>query len=452
MEADLKKGLVKVYWGDVRSHVEKIEPTFAKIVDELNPNINFPLYLAYYPYGAVDADTQSSLFPDSHGGYYRITDAEAPKEVVTHLGYSQGNTPLGMVLEKQLESFIDLKSEKITIPCLIYTPGKLFPLTRILHKKSGRVYAPNGLLSSTAGARSVFMLPNIGCATNHSNLQRDFNIQSSPPKSLYEHWHMFKEIANSEIINSDWRCCVMYFSEKWIDKIHNDPLWGDLKHYLHEMAWYRFAYEINRIHYDGIFSMIQRDRNLKPNPYLTDTAKHLFSMAIGSAPGYVPALNDDALPLDILQHVFVESYGLKKYIPTVMQPKHFDFEQDKFPIYYSLQNPSTHVFSPKSREVSSTLFEMRELEHIMKIFAEELSKKDGMCFDTVIGEIAKDVKFSYFHNKVDRHRIVRSSAEIVKLDTRFSYCATKYKKNGSTFAADAPFVRGCISMNSANSD
>ncbi len=444
---DEGKGLVRVCWADIRNRVAKVEPNFAEIVDRLNPGKLYPLYLAYYPYGAVDADTKSSLFPDMNDGYYRVTDANVPKEILTHLGYSKNNTPLGMVLDKQIESYIDLKNEKITIPWLIYTPGKIFPFTRILSKKSDRIYSSNGLLSSTAGARSTFMLPSIGCATHHSNLTRDFNIQALPPKSLYDHWHVFKEIANSKIINADWRCCVLYFSDIWINKIHTDKAWSDLKQYLHEMAWYQFEYEINRVQYDMIFSIIQMKRNLKPNPYLTDTAKHLFVTAIGAAPGYIPALDESAMPLSIIQKTFTDSYGLKKYFPTIMQPSHFTFEKDKLPVYYSLQHPSTHVFSPKSRAVSSTLVEMRELERIMRIFIEELSKNDGMCSDTVIRKVATNLKLSYFHNKIDHHKIIRPSNEIAKYDSRFAYSCDKQKNTEAIFAADAPFVRGCISIN-----
>lgn len=444
MNAEKDGGLKKVCWQDVRKKVAKVEPAFAKIVDALNPDKSFALYLAYYPYGATDADTQSSLFPDGKGNYFRLTDVNAPKDIVTNLGYSKDNTPLGMVLEKQLETFIDIKSKGITIPWLVYTPGKMFPFTRILNTKTNRIFSPNGLMSSTSGVRSTFLLPNIGCATNHANLQRDFNVQNPPPKSLYSHWELFKEIINSEVVDSEWRCCVMYFSEKWLNKIHGDKSWGDLKQYLHEVAWHQFEYEMNRIQYDIIFSMIQQSRNLKPNPYLADTAKHLFSTAIGVAPGFSPALDEDALPVETLQKVFLESYGLKKYYPTIMHPKHFNFEQDSFPIYYSLQNPSTHVFSPKSREVSSTLFEMRELEHITRIFISELSKEDGMCHDTIFGKIAKKVKFNYFHNKLDRHRIIQPSSEIVKLDARFSYSNSNSKD--LKFSCDGPFVRGCISI------
>src|SRR5207249_765396 len=102
-----------------------------------------------------------------------------------------------------------------------------------------------GLLSSTAGARSAFMLPNIGCTINHTNLQRDFNIQKPPPKSLYEHWYIFKEIVSSKVINSDWRCSVIYFSEKWVSKIHSDKSWYKLKQYLHDLAWTQYEYERN---------------------------------------------------------------------------------------------------------------------------------------------------------------------------------------------------------------
>lgn len=357
-----------------------------------------------------------------------------------------GNTPLSMVLEKQIECFVDLKSRGLTIPSFIYKPGKIFPVTKTLNKHSKRIYAPYGLLSSTAGARSTFMLPNIGCTTNHVLLRRDFKIKASAPKNLYDHWHVFKEIVDSQVMETDWRCCVMYFSEKWIKSLNENKSWSCLKQYLHEIAWHQCSYEINRVYYDMIFSIIQDNRNLKPNPYLTDTAKHLFAIAAGAAPGYIPAVDNEALPLDIIQHAFVQSYGLKKYIPTILHPAHYDFEQDNYPIYYSLQNPSTSVFSPKSREISSTLSEMRELEHIVNIFSSELAKDNGMCaVGSIMNKIAKQVKFSYYHNKSDSHNIIRSSSDLLELDERF---ISGHKSLKATFASDAPFVRGCIRVGS----
>lgn len=179
---------------------------------------------------------------------------------------------------------------------------------------------------------------------------------------------------------------------------------------------------------------------IQPDIYL------LWLLALGAAPSYAPASNDDSLPLEILQNAFVESYGLKKYLPTIMQPKHFNFEQDNYPIYYSLQNPSTYVFSPKSRKISSTIFEMRELEHLMRIFISELSKDDIICSDTVISKAAKEVEFKYFHNEPDRHNVVKSSAIIPDYDARFNVQRAKKKSSSLSFASDAKFLRGCISI------
>jgi len=447
-EIDEGNGLVKCFWSDIRQRFAKIEPAFTNIVDQLSPNQSYPLYIAYYPYGDSDADTCSSLFPNIKGNYYRITDPNVPQDILKHLGYSVNGTPLGMILEKELECFIDLKSEQITIPWLVYKPGDIFPLSTILNKRKSHVYTPNGLLSSTAGARSTFMLPNIGATANHSNLQRDFNIKSRPAKSLYEHWQVFREIVHSNVVSTDWRCCIVYFSESWLISLHNDVCWQTLKQYLHELAWYRYEYERNRIYYDITFSVIQKKRNLKPNPYLVDTAKHLFATALGAAPGYAPATDNNALPIDSIQQAIVESYGLKKYKPTVMQPKHFNFETDYFPIYYSLQHPATRVFSPRSRLASSAINEMRELEHIMNIFIEELSKDGALSSDTIIGQIAKFVKFSYFHNATDTHNILRNSLELLNSDSRFNDTLFPHTPE-ALFAADASFLRGCVSIGSA---
>ena len=446
-EVDEGKGLVKTYWSNIRERVAKVEPTFAALVDKLNPDKTFPIYLAYFPYGALKGDTESSFLPLPDGGYYRLTDPDAPADVIKHLGYGKDSSPLGMVLDKQFEYYIDLKEQGITLPNAIYSPGAFFPLSRILSIPNRRVYAPNGLLNVTSGARSVFMLPNIGSATHHANLQRDFNVQSPPSKTLYSHWFLFKELLESGIVNSDWRSCIMYFSEKWVKKLFTDKAWFPLREYLLQLGWNLSEYQRNQVYYDIIFSIIQEKKNLKPNPYIADTARHLFVIALGEAPGFVPAIDDSALPLDVLQSIFLESYGLKKYHPTIMRPTHFSFEADDLPIYYSLQNPSTSTFSPKSRKTASTLFEIRELDYIVKKYLEELAKNKSLASDTVYQKLACEVDFKYYHNELDRHNIILPSSEMVNMDGRFNFLSKGIeKKEDARFAADAPFVRGCVGI------
>lgn len=449
-EVDNRNGLVKTYWPDIQARVAKVAPKFAQLINELDPDRSFPVYLCYLPYGALKGDTVSPFMPTCNGGSYRLSDPNAPKDVIKHLGYGMHSSPLGMVLEKKLEYFVDIKDEGITMPWTISKPGTFFPLARTFESKSNRIYSPNGVLTVSSGVRSTFMLPNIGCQTHHANLQRDFNIQLPAPKSLYEHWHIFRNILNNPIIKTDWRSCIIYFSEKWQDKIQHDERWLAVKACLHEQAWNVFEFERNRIYYEIAYSIIQKKRNLKPNPYLVDTARHLFTTALGAAPGYVPASDDDSLPANTLREIFINSYGLKKYYPTIIHAEHFSFETDSSYTYYSLQNPSTYIASPKSRKMSSTLVEMRELENIMRIFVDELSKENSVCSDTIIHNIARDIKFNYFHNKPDRHKVVKPSNEIAEHDSRFNNMAKNHKLPGAKFAADAPFVRGCISISKKN--
>lgn len=356
------------------------------------------------------------------------------------------SAPFGMILDKNFELFVDLKREKMTIPWLIHSPGDIFPLSRIMRCNSDRVYTPNGVLTSVCGFRSVFLLPNIGCAKNHRNLQAEFKLNSLPPKSPYEHWFVFKEIINSFLIESEWRGCVLYFPKDWFDKLHNDKNWIQLKLYLHELASKRYEFEQNRIFYDLAFSFIQKRRGLKPNPYLTDTAKHLFETSTGAAPAYAPVFDNSGLPVETLQKIYIESYGLKKYLPTIIAPTHFNFENENHPIYYSLQNPSTHAFSPKARKILNTLNELRELEHIMNKFINELSIPNSICSDTVLGVIANELEFKYFHNERDKHNIISSTRKIPVFDERFNPIHYKHKSDTAIFASDAPFLRGCIGI------
>lgn len=442
---DERKGVVKAYWQDVRDRVAVVRPEFAKIVDELSVDQTFPVYLMYYPYGALSGDTESPILPLVDGGSYRLTDPNAPKDIVKHLGYGKERLPLAMLLEKEIEFFVDLIGKRSLIPSYIYSPGAIFPLSCILSMTNKPFYAPNGVLTTSSGVRSAFMLPNVGILVNHLNLRRDFGIKSRPPRSLHDHWHLFKEIVHSEAIKSDWRSCILYFSEKWVTKLHTDKAWLPLKLHLHELAWMRSEYQRNNSYYEVVFASIQRLRNLKANSYLADTARHLFAIALGAAPAYVPACDNEALPLDILQQVFVESYGLKKYPPTIMRPAIFNFEQDKLPIYYSL-NQTAHRFSPGSSETRTTLFDMRELEHLMRVFLQELTKENAVCSDTVIGELVKRMTLTFFHTKADQHRVASLAKDTIQMDPRFGADCHQHTAIGAIPASDAQFFKGCVSI------
>ncbi len=445
---DERNGLVKTNWNKVRNRVHKVAPEFAKLIDHLSPDDSFPLYLAYYPFGELIGDTISPFIPMISGGHYRLSDPAAPKDVIKNLGYGQNSAPLGMLLEKTLEYYIDLKQINITIPWQIYSPGSFFPLARFLKNRSKRIYSPNGLLTVVSGTRSVFMLPKIGSSPNHLMLRRHYNnVRPKPPKDISEHWQVFKDIVYSNRHENDWRSCVLYFSQKWLDKIHNDNKWAAVKNYFLEIASDKFEYEKNQVYYNIAYSLFQLSNNLKPNPYLIDTACHLFALGAGAVSGYAPAIDDNSIPLQLIQHAYVEMYGLKKYIPTIMQPQQFKFEDlNTKPIYYSLNYPSTLSFSPKSRKDSSTIFEMDELMHIVNIFQRELSLENNILSDTIISEVAKNVEFHFFHNRNFTHNNIKDSETIIEFDDRFSHKHAKSSYSNSSFSTDAPFLRGCVGL------
>ncbi len=114
-EIDQRRGLVKTDWESVRSRVAKVEPKFAKIVDALSPDKTFPLWLAYYRWGDLKGDTVSPFLPTVEGGLYRLQDNIAPKEVLKYLGYGQTHSPMGMILEKNFEIFVDLSTNGIPV-------------------------------------------------------------------------------------------------------------------------------------------------------------------------------------------------------------------------------------------------------------------------------------------------------------------------------------------------
>lgn len=445
-EIDTRCGLVKTTWDQARSRVKSVCPEFVKLVDQLSPDFKYPIYLAYFPYGELKGDTVSSFIPLPDGGVYRLNENEAPKDILKHLGYGIGGSPFGMILEKNFEYYIDLKHRSLIKPWFIGKPGTFFPIGRLFRNRKIKSYSPNGILCASSGARSAFMLPSISRELNHSYLQRDFNITSDSPCSFYDQWHIFKELANSPHSNCEWKSCLLYFSEKWLKKILNDKEWAPVKTYLYETAWDNCEFDRTYRYYNVVFSEIQSKRNLKLNPYLADTARHILNIALGDSVGYSPQINDDNLPIEAIQSAYIESYNLKNQWPTIMAPSNFDFEKSKYPSYYSLQLPSAIDALPKSSQSANTLSDIRELKRILNIYIDEITSIDSMCDDTILSKAVKNINISCYHNKNDRHRAVIQSNQLLTEDKRFKMLNKKYKLGSAVFASDASFLRGCVGI------
>ncbi|WP_423062461.1 hypothetical protein [Candidiatus Paracoxiella cheracis] len=433
----MKGRIVKITWQDVRQDVKSVNPSLAKIIDRLAPDDTFPLYKASYPFGATIVNHGLFYIPLENGDLVPINSSNVDEILRSDLEYAENGIPVGTVLKNSYEVFVT--TSHFTLPIITTIPGSIFALWKQLDPHP--TFHPVKIFNITAGARSIFMLPNIGDTMLHKNLKRDFNVCQQPPKNLNNQWEIFKTIAKHE--RSDWQVELLLIPGKWIEKAKTDLMWHELYLYLLENAWVTSGYERNQIFYQFALSCTQASRNLKPNPYLLDTVQHLLSVTLGATPGFTPAMDNTFGPIELIQQAYLSSYGLKRYAPTIMHPIHFNIQDENAsPVYYSLQFPTTISFSPRSRKLSSTLHDLRELKYILDIFIEEISEKVLPFDNTILEAIPRLVEYEYFHSKPDKHSEILLTDEMVSDDPRLS--STLCEASSMEFSANGTFIRGCV--------
>ncbi len=368
----MKYGSIKkTTWSEIRNRVSKVNFRLAEVIDAINPDESYSLYLARYPFGSKVVDEGIFHLPSSSGEVVPIDDNKINDCVRNDLNYLGTGVPSGIILEHTIHEVVTICGQML--PLGVVKPGSIFALWKKLD--SDPSFHPVNMFTLTAGARFIFMGPNISNLTQHRNLMRDFNLRLHPSKDLLGQWEIFKILANHPSNKEVWFAELLFFSSKWFEKIMNDQSWQPLKLLLLEEVWKKSGYERNNMLYNLAFSRAQANRNLKPNPYLADTIKHLFAISSGVLPGFSPAINDACAPISLFQKIYVESYGLK-YNPTIFIPSHFSLSNNVKPVYYFMSLPTTLEFSPKSRKVSNTIHSLSEVKHVMNVYLDEIKKKN----------------------------------------------------------------------------
>ena len=437
-------GIEKIYWSDIQAQVRQVEPEFASKVDLIAPGKDHPLYILSFPYGSLIGDDVSQFIPCGDTEFYRLSSPEAPEDIQKNLGYGKDSAPLGMVLEKSIEFFVDLPKKQLTLPVRIIRPGEFSNFTRILSLQSNTLpYAPNGLLKASSGARTVFSLPYLSCNASFSRLEREIGTLTKFPASQYDHCQLFSEIVNSNNPLNNWQMKMLYFSESWINSLLHDKNWVDIKSYLFQLAWQSTEYKRNQYYFDISFSLMREKGNCRANPYLNDTARHILDIIIGAFPGLCPTIDETLLPLKTIQHVLSYSYGLKKYLPTIIAPQNYKFD-DGFPVYYSLNYPTTRSFAPKTKNTNSTIDNLDELKKILERFVSQIIKEGTMWRGTILEDRLKRTKIHYIHNSIRQGLSITSPLETVSQDKRFMFTSPNCVKENTEPSIDANFFRGCV--------
>lgn len=441
MLGDFMNKLQKQSWSDVCDAVRTSDPMLADVIDELSPTPKYGFYVVDYPYGDLILNKGSFQLRNQDNVLVPLSHQSIDSKIRDDLTYT-GTVPVGMVIQNSIETFFTFETQ--TLPSSLYGRGSMVALWGLFDAVQS--YQAGPLWSISSGVRTLCMLPRVTDKVCYATLKRKYELRQHVPARLSDHWKIFAALANSAEFPQPWTSKMLYFSKEWFSH-QNDKKWSKFYLTLLKKAWNGSVVKRNQFISDFAFSSIQKNRGLKPNPYLVDTAKHLVSIGLGGSPGFKPATDNAAAPIQGLQKVYVEDYGLKK-LPIIMQLQHFSpLLSDS--IYYSLEMPTTLIFSPRSSNGVSRMVDMRELRHLLDTFFEEIASSRLLTEGTPLFNLSKNVKYGFYHVDIDQYNEISQITDIAEKDPNFKKILYSNAKELS-FSDAAPFFTGCVSLSRVN--
>lgn len=433
MSASLKE----ITWSSIAEKVAKANPKIAEFINAINPGDNYPLFIGSYPYGSLFVDEGTPNLPASDGTLVPIHDSRIPKKTRELLGYS--TIPLCIWLNTTGEVFVDF--DNCRIPLNVFMPGSVCGLWEALDSEeySKRIW------SISIGTHTLFTLPKINDANNLRRLEKKYGFRSlALPRTIFDQVHIFTQVANSKLVNSQWVGEILFFTKDWVTGKLSNRKWLEFHYFLLRDEWDRSVYWRNKVTFDLIgqmFSLAQSHRNLRPSPYLIDTVMCLIAIGIGVTPGFEPIIDDEtSAPITLLQECITQDYGLKTYIPTMMRPNYLAMKELNKPVYYSLQIPTMLGSSPNLRKPHSVLDDLRMVKRLLESLRLTLEKTKSPIFDLI-----KNVKFEFFHTEKDDFSHIEETSKMPLNDKRL----ITYHEKDRIFCETSSFFRGCVRITKA---
>lgn len=442
MDSKPKPTIERLTWQQAHNLLEGLVPDLVEIIDNISPGDSYPIYRAYYPFGSKIVHDGLFMIP-VNGQLYPLHHPIVPKEFKEQLNYNYGANPIGISLESSMELYIEINNR--VIPYSLITPGKIFGLWRIF---DGPVsHCPTIFRwQISAGARSLYMLPKISENLRHKKLIKALHIHDDKPKSLYDHWNIFKSIINSDFPSVNWGVNLIFFGNKWIDKL-TDPKWIFLRDYMLTSVWHGSEFWRNQYIWDATFANIKNKRNIKEPAHIIDHVKHILSVAAGALPGFAPAMDNSLAPIHALQKIYRDIYDLKTHPPIIMQPEMFNAFNKSLPVYLSFQLSTAIDLSPKANEKNTAISDLFSTQLLLKKYIHELKQEQGLEAEPQVplGCIADLVSIDFFHDERQQYKSIKAASEIPIHDQRFNI-TTSSTKYDITFPTSSTFVRGCIKI------
>lgn len=440
-----KASMEEVLWQDVRADIEPHNKVLVDIIDEINPGSKYTLYKVRYPFGSEILKDGLLQLPNSKGQLVVYNHPDIKKSVQDDLSYNYGSNPVSLVLKNTTELFTKFGNREIPIFDLL-KPGQIFGLWKVLNSDKysmptfDKLVANSSLWGMTSGARFLFMLPKISKAIAHHRLLQKMNVQTSVPNDILDHWFVFKEIEQRLNSENPWFLEILYFSSNWFKSIASIK-WLKLHNYLLTTAWRGTDFWRSEFIRNMIFAKIQEKRNIRPDPYITNTVEHLFAIGIGALPAFAPAIDDSAGPISKIQKIYNDVYKLD-YDPIILQPLSFSLDPKiSRPVYYSLQFPTTIELSPKARVLASKITDLIQIQNVLKKFQDEILAGTLSLESTELYHLINKVNYDFFHTDIAHYENIMESKEIPILDENFINTTSKLR-----FPENSPFVRGCVKI------
>tara|TARA_R110000868_G_scaffold291709_1_gene552250 strand:- start:16712 stop:18025 length:1314 start_codon:yes stop_codon:yes gene_type:complete len=427
--------LQKLSWEDVRDKVKNVnEPLFNEI-EKISPDKSMPFYIAKYRFGDQIIINGTLQIPNDKGTVVPITDSSLSKTVKNDLNYTM-NMPLGIVLEKSIELH-GLVNSRI-IPWRILKPGRLFSLWGSFQPSGTSSHAAS-MWQMTAGARSMFMLSKIEEKRGYQKLQKALGIDIAIPREPYDQWHLFKEIVHAPSTHCEWQTELLFFSREFREKLDTESF-NSLTNHLFRTAWLDTTLVRDQIIFDSMYNSAIMSCNIKSNPYLINTTKHIYELARNSFPGLAFATDDSAGPINLIQDVFVDIYGHLKSSPSMMVPAYLN---DADRIYYSLNIPTLLSFSAETKPINNQLYDLSWIKVLQDKINAYFKKDEFNLSGTPIANLANSVGYQYFHPNPGKHNDIVMAKN---LQHQHAILCDEEKKFNLPFSANSKFMHGVIEI------
>lgn len=440
---DLKniQNVKTITWAEARKKVASVNPILSTAIDALSPDKTFLLFLARYPFGKLLFDKGKIQLPIHDDLVEPLGSPIIPTAISSQL--QRRPVPISMMLKNTAEVFYEMSDRIISLN--LFGQGSIFGLWENLDSQPEHYV--KWIWRVAIGARSIYMLPKITEIAAHKELQKKYHVHSSVPRTLYDHWQIFVEIANSKKFEQEWHAEVLFFSDKWMDTAVKDKAWKNFHNIILQEGWNQSRYWRNKITFDVVWEIFTEQlikKNIKPNPYLVSILKHLVLVGLGVLPASAVAGNNNlSAPITGLQSVYMNDYKLKDYIPTIFVPSVFN-PQNNSPIYYSLQHPAMLETALTSRNVQSIYAVIPEIAFLMEKFRQEVLQGEIKSENTPVDKFVKEIICEYFHSdaNADENSNIRHTSDLAKEDSQL--LAMPKNDGKRKFAETGHFIRGCV--------